>query len=358
MSRPSSSPGTSILVENDGREAARAAAEKHRRPVLARTLLPRKLGAYRGYGELLDAIERLAERGARIRQIGRSVLGEPLFAVHFGSEAPDARTSVVLAGVHPIEWIGIEACAALLDRLAGADLGDRCVIAFPMVNPDGFLRVEQSLRDGRRRWYRRNARGVDLNRNFDAHWGERSFFFYAMPWLFAPGRAPASEPEVAAIRFELSSRRVDRAVSLHSFGGAVLFPPAYTVWPVRDYAEHRSWAKAVASAARGSAEGGTRPSEGGALEGAKRPASARRRPYSAMPCSWFSMGARQGGVELDWFHERHGALSLLVECEGGPSLSLSRLSHPFAWYNPLDLARVSSSVAGALSPFVTGEPPP
>ncbi|MEZ4300407.1 MAG: hypothetical protein R3B70_36010 [Polyangiaceae bacterium] len=54
-----------------------------------------------------------------------------------GSEDPKARTGVVLAGVHPIEWIGIETCLALLDRLAGADLGGRAVTAFPIVNPDG-----------------------------------------------------------------------------------------------------------------------------------------------------------------------------------------------------------------------------
>src|SRR4029079_10755148 len=163
--------------------------------------------------------------------VGHSVRGEPLIAVHFGSEAEDARTAVVLAGVHPIEWIGIEAWLALMERVAGADLGGRSVIVFPMVNPDGVLQVESALREGRRRFHRHNARGVDLNRNFDAHWGERGVLQRGMPWIFAPGSAAASEPEVAAIGFELASRRVDRAVSLHSFGGAVLYPPGYTVWP-------------------------------------------------------------------------------------------------------------------------------
>jgi hypothetical protein len=331
MVRPSSSPGTSIPVETDGREVARAAAEKHRRPALARTIAPDGLGSYRGYGELLDAIERLGERGARLREIGRSVRGEPLLSVHLGSESPRARTAVVLSGVHPIEWIGIESNLALLDRLTGTDLGERALISVPIVNPDGLLRVEESLRARKRRWHRHNARGVDLNRNFDAHWHDRSWFQRLLPWVFAPGSAPASEPEVAAIGFELAERRVDRSVSLHSFGGVVLYPPAWSLWPVPDYSEHRAWATAVAKAARA-------------------------RPYVVLQCSWFSMGTRQCGLELDWFHERHGALSLLVECEGGPSFSLSRLLHPFAWFNPLDLPRVSSAVAGAILPFVNGEP--
>lgn len=309
------------------------AAERHRKPALARTIAPRRLGAYRGYGEMLDAVERLGERGADIAEVGRSVRGEPLFAVRLGSQEPKARTAVVLAGVHPIEWIGIETCLALLSRLASVDLGERAVVAFPIVNPDGVLRVEESLRAGQRRFFRHNARGVDLNRNFDAHWGERSLLQRVLPWLFAPGTAPASEPEVAAIGFELSERRVDRAVSLHSFGGAVLFPPAHSIWPIRDYEEHRAWARRVAR-------------------------DARERPYTAQPCSWWSKGLTHAGLELDWFHERHGALSLLVEHEGGPSLSLRRLSYPFAWYNPLQHDQVAARVAAALTPFVTGAPMP
>jgi hypothetical protein len=329
MVRPSSSPGTSFPIDGDGRETARVAADRHRKPALARTLAPRKLGAYRGYGEVLDAVERLGERGARIHVIGHSVRGEPLFAVHFGSEEPSARTAVVLAGVHPIEWIGIETGLAVMERLAGAELGERAVVVFPVANPDGVIRVEESLREGKRRFFRHNARGVDLNRNFDAHWGEKGILQRVVPWVFAPGSAPASEPEVAAVGFELANRRVDRAVSLHSFGGAVLFPPAHTVWPVPDYAEHRAWAKSVARAAR-------------------------EKPYDALPCSWWSKGLTHAGTELDWFHIRHGAVSLLVEHEGGPSLSLSRLTQPFAWYNPLELHRVASNVAAALFPFLTG----
>lgn len=334
MARSSSSPGTSVPVDVDGREVARTTAEKHRRPPLARTLADGRLGAYRGFGELMDAVERLGERGARIREVGRSVRGEPILAVHLGNEAPSARTGVVLAGVHPIEWIGIEACLALLERLAGTDLGERAVVAFPIVNPDGLLRVEQTLRERKRRWIRHNARGVDLNRNFDAHWNERGLPERVLPWIFARGAAPASEPEVAAVGFALAERRVDRAISLHSFGGAVLFPPAHSVWPVPDYAEHRAWARTVAGAARD-------------------------KPYRALPCSWWSMGMTHHGLELDWFHERHGAVSLLVECEGGPDLaSLSRLTHPFAWFNPLEAARVASRVAGAALPFVKGDPLP
>jgi hypothetical protein len=314
-------------------DALRAAMLANARPPLGR-LVGERLGPYRGYAEVLAALERLVQRGARLEVIGRSVRGEPIFAVHLGSTRPGARTTAVLSAVHPIEWIGVEVHLALLDRLVWADLGDRAIVSVPVVNPDGFLRVEGNLRAGRRRFVRHNARGVDLNRNFDARWSERGLAQRLLSFLYASGSRPASEPEVEAIAHALSARRVDRSVSLHSFGGVVLYPSAATVFPVFDAAEHRAWAKSVARAADA-------------------------RPYRALPASWFSFGMTQGGLEVDWFHERHGALSLLVECSrGGLGLRPSRLFQPFAWFNPKRPDRVTTPLAEALLPFVRGAPSP
>jgi predicted deacylase len=301
------------------------------RPPIGR-LLGQSLGPYRGYAEVLAALARLAGRGARLEVIGRSVRGEPIFAVHLGSTSPGARTAVVLSAVHPIEWIGVEVHLALLERLSWVDLADRAIVSVPLVNPDGFVRVEGHLRAGRRRFVRHNARGVDLNRNFDARWSERGLGQRLLSFLYASGSRPASEPAVEAIAHALSARRVDRAVSLHSFGGAVLYPSAATVLPVFDAAEQHAWAKRVARAAD-------------------------PKPYRALPASWFSLGMTQGGLDVDWFHERHGAVSLLVECSrGGVGIRPSRLLDPFAWFNPRGIEVVAAPLSEALSPFVRGAP--
>jgi hypothetical protein len=237
---------------------------------------------------------------------------------------------VVLAAVHPIEWIGVEVALALLDRLVHADLAGRAVVAVPIVNPDGLLRVEHNLRAGRRRFVRHNARGVDLNRNFDAGWERRGLVQRLFSFLFSSGGSPASEPEVAAIAHHLAPRRIDRAVSLHSFGGAVLYPSASSRRPIPDAAEHRAAARRIA-----------------------RVAAAR--PYVALPCCWWALGITMGGLELDWFHERHGALSLLVECSrGGVGLRPSRLLQPFAWFNPPAIHDVATPLVDALLPYVRG----
>jgi hypothetical protein len=315
---------------DDARPVLAAAIRAHRREPLAGVLGPQGLGGYRGYGEVLEAIDAVVARGARVVQVGESVRGEPLFALRLGAERPLARTAVSLSAVHPLEWIGVEAHLATLERLAGEDLGDRALVAFPLVNPDGLLRVEMNLRAGRRRFVRHNARGVDLNRNFEAHWYERGLVQRLFSFVFASGSRPASEPEVAAIAHALSGRRVDRAVSLHSFGGTVLYPSAASLLPVLDAAEHRTWARYIAR-------------------------RADPRPYRVLPASWFSLGFTAGGLELDWFHERHGALSLLVECSrGGLGLRPSRLLQPFAWFNPPDVERVARPLAEAIAPFVRG----
>ena len=319
------------VADEDALSALQRAVATHRGPPLAPILEEQRLGAYRGYADMLSAIEALHARGARLSTIGRSVRGEPLFAVHLGASRPNARTTVLLGGVHPTEWIGIEVLLGLLGRLAGSRLDDRAIVAVPVVNPDGVLRVEGFLRRRKRRFVRHNAHGVDLNRNFDARFYDRGLVQRALSFLFSSGSRPASEPEVAAIAHELASRRVDRGLSLHSFGGAVLYPSAGTVWPIWDSAEHRAWAKRIAAAAA-------------------------EKPYRALPCSWWAMGITSSGLELDWLHDRHGAVSLLVECSrNNAGLHPARLFHPFAWFNPRRPGAVVAALGDALLPFVRGD---
>jgi hypothetical protein len=312
-------------------EALRAAQRIHQRPALGPLLEGRRLGRYRGYGEVLREIEALVERGARLSVLGRSVRGEAIFSVQLGAERPNARTSVTLSAVHPLEWIGVEVHLGLLSRLTGRDLDGRALVAVPVVNPDGYLRVEADLRAGRRRFARHNARGVDLNRNFDAHWDERGLAQRALSFVFASGSRPGSEPEVAALAHDFSGRRIDRALSLHSFGGAVLYPSAASWWPIRDAAEHRAWARRIAEAAD--------------VE-----------PYRAVPCAWWAAGLTAGGLELDWMHDRHGAVSLLLECSRrNAGLHPARLFQPFAWFNPRRPAAVVAALVEAVLPYVRGD---
>ncbi len=325
--------------EGECRQLLEIAMRRHDLGPLSPIMRSRGLGPYRGYGEMLAVVAHFADRGVRLLRYGRSSGGEPLFALHFGSEASFAprslaRTAVVISGLHPNEWIGIETLFTTLERLMGRDLGDRAVLALPLANPDGLRRVERNLRAGRRRFVRHNGRGVDLNRNFDASWGELGLVQRALSFVFSPGSRPQSEPEVEGIAHLLAPFRVDRALSLHSFGGAVLYPLASSTRPIADQREHERWARRIAAAAD--------------------PA----RPYVAKSCARWARGITAGGLELDWFHERHGALSLLVECSrGGRGFTPSRLLDPFAWFNPPEVSEVTRAIADGVAPFLMGLDP-
>ena len=112
---------------------------------------------YRGLAELDAGLAIGATRG-----------GRTIRAIAIGARGP---TTLVIAGVHPIEWIGVEVARALPAALVAAPPTDRRVVIVPVLNPDGYAAVEADLRAGRRRWHRTSGRdgrgrGVDRNRTF------------------------------------------------------------------------------------------------------------------------------------------------------------------------------------------------
>lgn len=128
------------------------------------------------------------------RQIGTSVEGRPIDAFRVTRAAPDTEvpTIFVVAGFHGHENSERDAYY-LIDRLTRSEdqpgmreLLERTSVWFvPLANPDGRLREQ-----------RKNAREVDLNRNFPELWtGE-----LRLDSVNYPGPEPFSEPESRAVR--------------------------------------------------------------------------------------------------------------------------------------------------------------
>jgi hypothetical protein len=315
----------SELVER----AERAAADAP----LAADVGPAVAGGYRGYGELLAAWAALVRRGARPTRIGTTVAGEPLFAVAIGAAgAPVA--SVLLAGIHPIEWIGVETGLAVLDRLVADPPDDRQVIAVPLINVDGYRRVEADLRAGRRRFIRTNDNGVDLNRNWPVHFRAGSGLTSRLAGWNSGGPAPLSEPEIAAVVGYLDEvageQSIVRALSLHSIGRKILTPYGGRWRRPDDFDDHRAAAEVL-----------------------RRELPDR---YTITPSSHWVPGAFAHGMEIDTLHDRYGAVALLVECSwGGASPARpGSLIHPFRWFNPPDPARELTALAVAIDRFLRG----
>ncbi|WP_159081318.1 M14 family zinc carboxypeptidase [Nocardioides sediminis] len=126
------------------------------------------------------------------RVIGRSVQGRPIHAWRLGE--PGRRRVVMLSTMHGNEPHTRQILAALRDGrpIRGIDLW-----VVPVVNPDGLARHT-----------RRNARGVDLNRNFPHDWVD-------LDGSYESGPRAASEPETRAVMGFLSQVRPRRVLSFH-----------------------------------------------------------------------------------------------------------------------------------------------
>ncbi len=127
-----------------------------------------------------------------VRTLGHSVKGRPIRAWRLGE--PGKRPFVLVSTMHGNEphtrWI----LESLRDGRAveGIDLW-----VVPTYNPDGLARGT-----------RRNARGVDLNRNFPYRWAD-------LDGSYESGRRPASEPETRAMMAFLEEVDPRRVISFH-----------------------------------------------------------------------------------------------------------------------------------------------
>jgi len=146
------------------------------------------------------------------RVIGHTVKDRPIHAWRVGD--PDARRTVVLlASLHGDEAAPRRILRSIRDGrpVSGVDLW-----LVPTMNPDGVARHT-----------RKNARGVDLNRNFPREWAE-------LDGVAESGPGPASEPETQAFlslmnRVHFTSNKNDHTAAqllLWPFGWQVDTHPA------------------------------------------------------------------------------------------------------------------------------------
>jgi len=293
-----------------------------------------KASAEYGSAQLARDIERLKREYPFLTEtvIGRSVLGKPIHALRLGEGGFRLHVN---GTVHANEWITALALMRFVEEYArackrhgpiggksAAALYRRCTLwIVPMANPDGADLSQTGLapdhpgykdllrwnRGSRRfdRW-KANARGVDLNDQFPAHWEEerkRRGRTGPGPRDYG-GPAPLSEPEAQALAAFVRDIDCHAAISFHTQGEEIY-------WNYRGLEPEASerWARRLAQAA------GYRPVR---LEGS-----------DAGFKDWFIAEFRRPGltVELGWgrnplplsaFPDLYeDALALLVEAMEG-----------------------------------------
>jgi protein MpaA len=146
--------------------------------------------------------------GTTREMIGKSVQKRSISAVQLGDPA-GTRVALVVGVIHGDERAGLRIVRAIKRRVAqdAASLQGTQLWAIETVNPDGL-----------RAHTRKNARGVDLNRNFPFRWQDdvpHSNGYY-------PGPRPASEPETRSVMAFVHQVQPDLSIWYHQPWGAVL----------------------------------------------------------------------------------------------------------------------------------------
>ena len=160
--------------------------------------------------------------------IGKSLLGRNIYAVKIGCGKP---VGIAQYAIHGREFI--TASLALSHAQLGLSTGSCWII--PLANPDGALLSEQGLSSIERNKTKRellkinggcadfslwkaNARGVDLNVNFDADWGQGATNVRKAGAENYIGKQPFSEPETCALKDFTLQIKPNYTLSYHTKG--------------------------------------------------------------------------------------------------------------------------------------------
>lgn len=162
----------------------------------------------------MDALVRDYPSLVRKERVGTTVLGRPLHALLVGNRE---RNLALIGAVHAGES-GPELILPALESILRDHpevLREVGIVAIPTVNID----ERERLALGYPYYLRKNAAGVDINRNFRALWGELSYLYGLIssdpesPTYFGP--APESEPEVRAVAKFVADHRPLTVYSYH-----------------------------------------------------------------------------------------------------------------------------------------------
>ncbi|KAJ3101455.1 hypothetical protein HDU97_001330 [Phlyctochytrium planicorne] len=199
-----------------------------------------------------DLSQKYPELLTFVPSIGKTYLGEDIFALYVSSSKDKGNKPQFWfhSGDHAREWIGPATMQYFVhtsvtkygkDKEATALLDSAEFIVVPLMNADGY----KYTWDKSRLW-RKNRRpikndifgsvGVDLNRNWPAHWGEggSSNSPYSDVYM---GPTAGSEPEVKALMKFFTSANHTRllgAIDFHSYSQLVLRPYGWTEDPAPD----------------------------------------------------------------------------------------------------------------------------
>jgi len=200
---------------------------------------------YHNYEQTIEKINSLKEKYYDLLSffpIGKSVLGKDILCVKIKSKNKAKYSCLIDGCIHGSEWESGELCLYFLESLLknyGKDKNLSKVMdmseinVIPILNPDG--------RQKDRRW---NENGVDLNRNFDVHYGRifggsvkrtKSKDKFTNLWFFINcGKKAFSEPETLSFKEYteiLNQKNFSFYVNCHTASQKIISPTKIMINP-------------------------------------------------------------------------------------------------------------------------------
>ncbi|XP_072274757.1 carboxypeptidase O-like [Pyxicephalus adspersus] len=181
----------------------------------------------------------------------------PIYYLKVGFPSPIAKTVIVMdCGIHAREWIAVAYCQwfvkEVLARYKSDTLWNKLLkqvdfYIIPVLNVDGYIfswtddrlwRMNRSPQNG-------TCVGVDLNRNFDAKWGDKAGASLNCEDITYCGPSVASELETKGLvsLIERLKSNVLVYLTIHSYSQLVLLPYGYTNQPSENHDEMEKVAK-------------------------------------------------------------------------------------------------------------------
>ncbi len=288
----------------------------------------RSVDPYPSLDEVVREIQSLAREHpdkVSLEVIGTSVQGRPIYALHIArKDGIDRPQALVTANIHAGEVISSRVALGAATRLVRADgkeawisslLDSTEIWIVPVLNPDGYHRVISTNGKGGKIGTRKNAGGVDLNRNFPLSVDAKSRHPLAgnrrPKSTYYMGPKPLSEPESRAIADLQAQHGFYAAINLHSVAGKFIYPYCHTKQP----APHEQQLKAMGQA------------------------FTARQPHQAYPVSRSYAWYPTLGDLDDFLYIDHGVMSATVEVGTvGHNLKYAILHPAVFWImNPHDV---------------------
>jgi predicted deacylase len=237
---------------------------------------------YKSYSQIVTQMRTWAGQKpdvVSVRTVGNTYEKADILAMTISSQknAGNKPAMLIMGGVHARELAPVELTLKLAQKLIdgyGKDpaitqqLDTREVVIIPVVNVDGRMQVEK----GQSMWRKNthpfpDGHGVDINRNFDAHWAYQGVSapagWSAGRWesfkqqIMEPaseaysGPGAASEPETQALQKLFAQKRFTLSVDLHAYGEMMIWPLGFTTAPTPHDAVFKALHKKTAPTYRG-----------------------------------------------------------------------------------------------------------